>query len=131
MYLQLPSLSGGRSSIRNLSRTRHVVVTATHLSRTTIYYISKSLSLLACKSNGNCLLFFRVIFHSRVVFQHDIPYPLILPFRHCPQSASFPVTLTTAVNAVGALALSGFFFSFRRFVLLPCPLSILRISYVS
>jgi hypothetical protein len=32
MYSQLPSISGGRSSIRNL-RTRHAVVTGTHLSR--------------------------------------------------------------------------------------------------
>jgi hypothetical protein len=32
LYSQLPSISGGRSSIRNL-RTRHAVVTGTHLSR--------------------------------------------------------------------------------------------------
>jgi hypothetical protein len=32
MYSQLPSISGGRSSIRNL-RTRHAVVTGTHLTR--------------------------------------------------------------------------------------------------
>jgi hypothetical protein len=32
MYLQLPSISGGRSSIRNL-RTRHAVVTGTRLTR--------------------------------------------------------------------------------------------------
>jgi hypothetical protein len=32
IYLQLPSTSGGRSSIRNVM-TRHVVVTGTHLSR--------------------------------------------------------------------------------------------------
>jgi hypothetical protein len=31
MYSQLPSISGGRSSIHNL-RTRHAVVTGTHLS---------------------------------------------------------------------------------------------------
>jgi hypothetical protein len=30
MYSQLPSITGGRSSIRNL-RTRHAVVTGTHL----------------------------------------------------------------------------------------------------
>jgi hypothetical protein len=32
MYSQLPSVTGGRSSIRNL-RTRHAVVTGTHLTR--------------------------------------------------------------------------------------------------
>jgi len=32
IYLQLPSISGGRSSIRKL-RTRHAVLTGTHLSR--------------------------------------------------------------------------------------------------
>ena len=77
---------------------------------------------------------FCVTLHSRVLFQHDIPYSLILPFHHCPQSALFRVTPTTAVNAIRALDLSGgggFFFSpFGRFVLLACPFSILRISYV-
>jgi hypothetical protein len=35
MYSQLPSITGGRSSIRNL-RTRHAVVTGTHLTRTVL-----------------------------------------------------------------------------------------------
>jgi hypothetical protein len=36
MYSQLPSITGGRSSIRNL-RTRHAVVTGTHLTQIKIY----------------------------------------------------------------------------------------------
>jgi len=63
----------------------------------------------------NVFFFPRVIPHSRILFQHDIPYSLILPLHHCPQSASFRVTLTTAVNAIGPLTLSGLLFSFFRF----------------
>jgi hypothetical protein len=41
MYLQLPSISGGRSSIRNLT-TRHAVVAGTHLSWMIVYMTSKT-----------------------------------------------------------------------------------------
>jgi hypothetical protein len=50
MYSQLPSMSGGRSSIRNL-RTRHAVVTGTHLSQAESIYLSyQELMLLILKA---------------------------------------------------------------------------------
>jgi len=67
----------------------------------------------------------RVILHIRILFQHDIPYSLILPLHHCPQSASFPCYSNNQQWTQYVPWPCRFFFSFRRFVLLACPVIIL------
>jgi hypothetical protein len=49
IYSQLPSISGGRFSIRNL-RTRHGVVTGTHLSRIYMEWLRKSMEVIKLRA---------------------------------------------------------------------------------
>jgi hypothetical protein len=62
MYLQLPSITGGRSSIRNL-RTRHAVVTGTHITRPV-----SALGQINCENKGKL---------ARTMAVNSIPFFMI------------------------------------------------------
>jgi hypothetical protein len=72
IYSELPSISAGRSSIRNL-RTRHAVVTGTHLSPAVPYFPH---SLIKC-----------TIFRGEKVFEHKMCFDFLYNFY--PKHLSF------------------------------------------